>query len=247
MALEHCPNIKELTCLIDKQEPIEKLHDLFTRLNSLSLRSTDDCVSLENWFGADFKLQDLTIARLNQNLRLPRGNLPELKMVELFFVGLSGNELFFRENPQINKLKLHEATDCVEQPFDYTCFASMQSLRTLRIAMEKDEQESQRMLKALIEYGIPLEFMGIFVERISAAHFIYINQMKMLKVLHIGYCVFDTHTIQLAAHLPNLEELIVVAEIHATALSGIQQLMENAGDRLKKVHVDYETVGEPFG
>lgn len=238
LAQKYCPNIKKIICLVREQETVEEIRDLITRLDTLIIRSAVECVSLESWVGADIKLKELDITRHSHILNLPKGNLPELKALYLSCVDIDGNERLFRDNPQIEELSLRLWQEC-EQPFDFTCFAVLQNVRVLDIYHLYGVQELQNVLKAVVDYTIPLEELSIALDHLTPESYsIYVSQIKTLKVLHIGYIRSNERIIQLATDLPNLEELEIKADSYKA--SDIWKLLENAGDRLKNILLIHE-------
>lgn len=157
LAMKYCPNLIELKCNIRDQQNIDGLRNLIVQLVKLNIHLTDACMSIEDWFGADIKLQELTVEHSNTYFRLPKGKLPALKEFKMKGVRLvSGSEIFFRENEQLRRFSMSGWSEG-KRPFDYSCFGALQNLEALEIRKGDGNCDATPVLMAMTDHGIPVE------------------------------------------------------------------------------------------
>lgn len=251
LAAKHCPNVKKLICNISDQETIDGIRDFVVRLEKFYVTFSNAPMCMHDWFGTDTKLRRLIIQHYGDNyLRLPRGNLPALTELILTEVRLSGNEQFFRDNPQLQKLSLG-LWFMSEWPFDFTCFGALKNLRSLTLLQSTDYTATTTMIHAFADLNIPLEDLCISFRQADTNQYFLnaISRIKSIKSLLVRFLRFDDNdqqAIRIAQNLPNLTVLSLSTEFHANALSGIKRLMDNAGEKLKKIHVYYDVVPRMF-
>lgn len=134
---EYCPNIKELKCRILEQETIDDYRDLFVRLKRLTICFRNGSPNMTDWFGVDIQWESFTLHHYSYNVRLPLGNLPKLREFDFNVSVLHGNEVFFRENPQLEHISMSACYN-YGSSIDYSFFSSLPNLRTLDLTKVKN-------------------------------------------------------------------------------------------------------------
>lgn len=238
---KYCPNIKKLKCTISEQHTIDGLRELIVRLDNLHITLGKAFMSIKEWSGADIQLKSLLIKRKSSYLRLPKGNLPKLFDLNLGLVQLGESELLLRENPQLEKLSMWIWHEDTIWPIDYSCFGSLQNLRSLDIKQDRDIIEAMEVLKTISEYDIRLEHLAALLpcSKINE-HFKYIGQIKSLKTLDLRYIDFTEAVARLVQNLPNLVDLNISSFENKNGFKDIRAFVENAGGSLQILTYSYE-------
>lgn len=243
LALKHCRNVKELKCNIRDQETIDELRGFSERLEDLHIEFADFPVMLDG-FGVNNKLKKLSIRHLPYNyLRLPRAHLPALIEVNLDCVRISGNDEFFRKNPQIQALSMSRCIDN-RWPCDYNFFGSLRNLKKVEVKQLSGVDDMSILLQAMVKHGIPIEELRVCSEYSRNIDYLkYVGQIKSIQRLDLGCIHFDEfgcQAIDLATNLPNLVDFTIASEDYPGDLSNIRRFMENAGNQLKRVTFVYD-------